>query len=55
MKKILVRFIKKVRRFFVSEIFIDNAFNRNRGTETERADRPRTFMRRWHIQQRVIK
>ncbi|UJR27700.1 hypothetical protein I4U23_008977 [Adineta vaga] len=34
---------------------IDNAFNRGRGTDTERADRPRTFMRRWHIQQRVIK
>ncbi|CAF1504754.1 unnamed protein product [Adineta ricciae] len=34
---------------------IDNAFNRGRGTDTERPDRPRTFMRRWHIQQRVIK
>ncbi|CAF1093497.1 unnamed protein product [Rotaria sordida] len=34
---------------------IDNAFNRGRGTDIERPDRPRTFMRRWHIQQRVIK
>ncbi|CAF0900785.1 unnamed protein product [Rotaria sordida] len=34
---------------------IDHAFNRGRGTGVERADRPRTFSRRWHIQQRVIK
>ncbi|CAF3417815.1 unnamed protein product, partial [Rotaria sp. Silwood2] len=34
---------------------IDHAFNRGRGTGIERTDRPRTFSRRWHIQQRVIK
>ncbi|CAF3010742.1 unnamed protein product [Rotaria socialis] len=34
---------------------IDNAFNRGRGTDIERPDRPRTLMRRWHIHQRVIK
>ncbi|CAF3829900.1 unnamed protein product [Rotaria sp. Silwood1] len=34
---------------------IDHAFNRGRGTGIERTDRPRTFGRRWHIQQRVIK
>ena len=36
-------------------LFLDNAFNRGRGTGVERQDRPRTFSRRWHIQQRVIK
>ncbi len=34
---------------------LDNAFSRGRGADIERPDRPRTFMRRWHIQQRVIK
>jgi hypothetical protein len=36
-------------------VLLDNAFNRGRGTGTERQDRPRTFSRRWNIQQRVIK
>ncbi len=35
--------------------FLDNAFSRGRKPGVERPDRPRTFSRRWHIQQRVIK
>jgi hypothetical protein len=35
--------------------FLDNAFNRGRGTGVERPNRPHTFSRRWNIQQRVIK
>jgi len=34
---------------------IDIAFNRGRRPGVERTDRPRTFSRRWHLQQRVIK
>ena len=43
-------------KFIVQSCFVDNAFSRGRGTGgVERADRPRTLSRRWHIQQRVIK
>lgn len=38
-----------------SNYLLDNAFNRGRTTDIERQDRPRTLMRRWNIQQRVIK
>jgi hypothetical protein len=53
MKKILVCVGVFVKIF--EYCFLDNAFNRGRGTGVERPDRPRTFTRRWHIQQRVIK
>ena len=41
--------------YFIFFSSLDNAFNRGRTTDIERPDRPRTLMRRWNIQQRVIK